>query len=96
MESIVRDVRSLESDERRLYESVVGHAFQENQRVIIRVIELGAEPDQGARRAALSRAVETARPGREAAERQGIAAEEADRAIDEALREAVAVGYASA
>ena len=67
MESITRNVKSLESDKRRLYEAVVGHALQENQRVIIRVVELEAESEQATRRAALSRAVEIARQGREAA-----------------------------
>jgi hypothetical protein len=85
MESIARDVKNLDSDECRLFESVVGHSLQENQRVIIRVIELGTEPDEASRRAALTRAVEIARQGREAVESQGITAEEADAAIDEAI-----------
>ncbi|MGA2032024.1 MAG: hypothetical protein ABSG68_07200 [Thermoguttaceae bacterium] len=87
MESIARDVKSLESDERRLYESVVGHALQENQRVIIRVVDLEEEPDQATRRAAMSRAVEIARQGREAARAQGITEEEANAAIEEAVRD---------
>jgi len=37
MESIIRDVRDIQSDERRIYELVLGHTLQENQRVIIRV-----------------------------------------------------------
>jgi hypothetical protein len=87
MESISRDVKSLETDERRLYESVVGHALHENQRVIIRVVDLETEPDQQARRAAMSRAVEIARQGREAAKAQGITEEEANAAIEEAIRD---------
>jgi hypothetical protein len=88
MESIIRDVKSIESNERQLYESVLGHALQESQRVIIRVIEPESEPDEAARRAVLGRAVEIARQGRAAAEAQSITAEEADAAIDEAIREA--------
>lgn len=87
MESIFRDVKSIESDERRIYESIVGHSLQDNQRVVIRVIELGGEPDEASRRAALGQAVEIARQGRAAVESQGITAEEADAAIDEAIRE---------
>jgi len=87
MESISRDVKSLESDERRLYESVVGHALGENQRVIIRVVDLEAEPDQATRRAALNRAVEIASQGREAARAQGLTEEEANAAIEEAVRD---------
>jgi hypothetical protein len=80
-------VKSLETDERRLYESVVGHALRENQRVIIRVVDLETEPDQQARRAAMGRAVEIARQGREAANAQGIMEEEANAAIEEAIRD---------
>ncbi|MGA2034662.1 MAG: hypothetical protein ABSG68_20635 [Thermoguttaceae bacterium] len=86
MESISRDMKSLDSDQRHLYEAVVGHALGENQGVILHVIELGAEPDQATRRAALSRAVEIARQGREAARAQGITGEEAGAAIDDAIR----------
>ena len=87
MESIIRDVRSIESDEHRVYESVLGHTLRENQRVIIRVVEVEEGPGKASRRAALSRAVEIARQGRAAVEAQGITAEEADAAIDEAIRE---------
>ena len=87
MEPIIRDVKDLESEERRVYESVLGHALGENQRVVIRVVDLGNEPDEASRREALGRAVEIARGGRAAVEAQGIAAEEADAAIDEAIGE---------
>ncbi len=87
MESVVRDVNCIESDERRVYESVLGHTLRENQRIIIRVIDVNREPDEVSRRAALGRAAEIARQGRAAVEAQGITAEEADAAIDEAIRE---------
>ena len=87
MEPIIRHVSDIESDERRVYESVLGHALKENQRVIIRVVELDSEPDDATGKAALSRAVDIARRGRAAAEVQGITAGEADAAIDEAIRE---------
>jgi hypothetical protein len=86
MESVIRDVKSLESDQRHLYEAVIGHALSESQGIVLHVIELGAEPDQTTRRAALSRAVEVARQGREAATAQGITAEEAGAAIDDAIQ----------
>lgn len=43
MEPIIRDVQDLESDERRVYESVVGHVLRDNQRIVSRVIEFGDE-----------------------------------------------------
>jgi hypothetical protein len=86
MESVIRDVKSIELNERQLYESVLGHALQESQRVIIRVIELESnDPGEADRRAALGRAVEIARQGRASVEAQGITAKEADATIDEAI-----------
>ena len=87
MEPIIRDVKDIASEERQVYESVLGHALGENQRVVIRVIERGSDPDEASRRGALSRAAEIARAGRAAIEAQGITAEEADAAIDEAIGE---------
>jgi hypothetical protein len=86
MESVIRDVKSLESDQRHLYEAAVGHALGETQGIILHVIELGAEPDQTTRRAAFSRAVEIARQGRESAKAQGITEDQAGAAIDEAIQ----------
>lgn len=88
MESISRDVSRLEPDERRVYESVLGHALRENQRVIIRVVELENEPDESARRKAREEFHELCREGTENRERQGIPVEEADQAVDEAVRAA--------
>jgi hypothetical protein len=87
MESIIRNVGEINTDERRVYESVLGHTLRENQRVIIRVVELGDEPVQDTRKAALGRAVDIARQGRAAAAAQGVTPEEADRVIDEAFQE---------
>jgi hypothetical protein len=87
MESIIRKVDELNTDERRMYESVVGHALREDQRLIIHVVELGAEPDGPTRKAASQRAIEIARRGRASAADQGVTPEEADRVIDEAIHE---------
>ena len=38
METIIRNVRELPSEERRVYEAAVGRALQENQQVLIQVI----------------------------------------------------------
>ena len=87
MESILRKVAELNTDERRMYESVVGHALREDQRVIIHAVELGAELDGPTRKAAGQRAIEIARRGRASAAEQGGTSEEADPVIDEALQE---------
>ncbi len=43
MESAIRQVRDLESDERRVYEAALGQKLQENQQVVLQVITLGAK-----------------------------------------------------
>ena len=87
MESVIRDVKSIESNERQVYESVLGHVLQDNQRIIIRVVDREDEADETSRRAALLEAAELARQGRAAAQAQGFSVEEADAIIDEAIRE---------
>ena len=87
MESIIRDVKDIVPDERRAYEAAIGHALREDQRVVIRVVNLGAEPDKATRKTALGRSVEIARQGRAAAAVQGITPDEAEAAIDESLQE---------
>lgn len=86
MESIARDVRTLLPDERRLYESAVGHALREDQRVIIHVVELEDGPDESVRRAVMEDFHELCRQGTENRERQGISIGEADQALEEAVR----------
>jgi hypothetical protein len=86
MESITRDVDKIESSERRVYEAVIGHALHENQQVVLRVIELHQEPDESVRRKAREDFHELCREGTKNRERQGIPVEEADQALDEAIR----------
>ena len=86
MESITRDVDKIESGERRVYEAVLGHALRGNQQVLLRVIELHKEPDESVRRKAMEDFHELCREGGENRERQGISVEEADQALEEAIR----------
>ncbi len=44
METIIRHVRDIESDERRVLEHVIGRQLQANQQVIIQVVTLGGQP----------------------------------------------------
>jgi len=85
MESFVRDIQHIEPDERRLYESLLGSSLQENQRVIVRVVDLGKEPEEPVRRAALGRAAELARQGRQHAADSGASQADVDSAVHDAL-----------
>ena len=43
MESIIRNVRDIETDERRALEHVIGKQLKENQQIIIQVVTLGSD-----------------------------------------------------
>lgn len=85
MESIVRNVKDIENEERRFYESVLREQLRDNQRVFIMVLDPGAQADEAIRRKAMADAMEIARKGSESRERQGVSVEEADRLVDEAI-----------
>lgn len=86
MESVTRDVDKIESNERRVYEAVLGHALRENQQVLVRVIELHKAPDESVRRKAVEDFHELCREGTENRQRQEISVEEADQALEEAIQ----------
>jgi hypothetical protein len=82
MQTVIRNVKDIDADERRYLEGTLGHQLQENQRIVIRVIDLGVEPDEATGRAALADASLIARKGRANAAAQGVGEEEVDEAID--------------
>jgi hypothetical protein len=86
MESIVRNVQDIASDERRVYESLLGHELQTGQQVVIRVLNLDVEPAEAARRSAMERANRVARQGRANAAVQGVTEDEAGAMIDGAIQ----------
>jgi len=48
MESTVRNVREIASDERRVYETVLGQRLRDDQQVVLQVIDRGTLPaDEG-------------------------------------------------
>ena len=85
METVVRNVKDIDANERRYLEGTLGRQLQENQQVIIRVIDLGVEPDDATRRGALGDASAIARKARANAAALGVTDEEVDAAIDEAI-----------
>jgi hypothetical protein len=88
METIFSEnVSDLPLSKKESLEAVLGRHLEENQRVIIRVLEGGTEPDEAARRQAMMRAAQIAKEGRAAAEAQGVTTARADTAIDDAVRQ---------
>jgi len=86
MESIIYDVRDSVPDKRQWLESQFGRHLEDSQKVVIRVIELGREPDEATRKVALTQAVEIARQCRAAAAAHGVTPEEADAVVEEAVQ----------
>jgi hypothetical protein len=88
MESIIRDVRDIESNERHVYEAVLHRPLREDQQVLVMVLTPGAEPDEAIRRKAMEEFRQLCREGTEHRERQGVSVEEADLALEESLHAA--------
>jgi hypothetical protein len=86
METVIRNVGDLESTERLVFERFVGHPLGENQRVVIQVVTVGVQPSVEQRALALARLRQLMDQGQAHAKAQGIAEQEADQAIAEAIR----------
>lgn len=86
MESIIRNVRDIASPERGVYESLLGQPLRDNQRVLVMILNPGAEPDESIRRKAMADFHELCRQGTEHRERQRVSIEEADQVLQEAVR----------
>jgi hypothetical protein len=82
---MIRNVRDLETANRRTLESLLGQPLQEDEQVIIRVISVGKEPNAATKQAALIRAQDVAVKAAQNRESSGVLADEADRVIDEAI-----------
>ncbi len=46
METITRNVSDLEGDERRTYETLLGHSLHENQQIVIQVVTPEPSPEE--------------------------------------------------
>ena len=49
MQTVIRNVKDIEPNERHCLEGTLGRQLQENQQVIICVIDLNEEPDEATR-----------------------------------------------
>lgn len=87
MESIVRNVRDLDADNRQSLETILGRRLGDDQQVMIRIVTLGVEPDAATKQQALERVQALAQKGTQHREAQGISQAEADDAVDEVLEE---------
>jgi hypothetical protein len=88
MQSILRNVKDIAGDDRRSLEHVVGAHLGDHQQVLIQVLDIGVVPSDEARRAGIEQAAAIAQRGRVHAAAQKVNPEEADAAIDEAIRQA--------
>jgi hypothetical protein len=87
MSTLIRNVRDLEASNRRSLESLLGQPLREDEQVIIRVIGVGKEPDADTTRTALQRVREISDDAARHRDSLGVSSEEADRMIDEAIKD---------
>ncbi len=89
MESItLRNVGDLPSEEKRSLETLLEQPLEEGQRVFIMSFRPGVVPDEATRRQAHAALVRTLDKAHRHAREQGITPDEADAAVEEAMREA--------
>lgn len=86
MESIIRNVRDLEADNRHSLETVLGRPLQDDQQIIIRVLTPDVEPDAATKQSALHRAKQLSQQAAAHRESQGVTAAEVDDVVDEAMQ----------
>lgn len=87
MESIIRDVPTLDELQRRSLETLLGHPLEGHQRVYIAVISDEPTSGHGARQQALQRLREIGAEVDAHMRRQGVAPEEWDAAVDAACEQ---------
>ncbi|MDZ4684385.1 MAG: hypothetical protein SH850_04795 [Planctomycetaceae bacterium] len=80
-----RNVNQIPADEKRTLESLLGSALQPEQHVLILTYTPSALPADKARQAARERIARTIAINQQFAAVEGITADEADAAVDEAL-----------
>ncbi len=87
MESVtVRNVRELPSDEKQSLETLLKQPLEEGQQVFIMTFRSGAVPDEATRLQSHQALLRTLDAAHEHARSHGIPADEADAAVDEAMR----------
>lgn len=87
MESIIRNVRDLDSDKRQSLEEVLGRELRDDQQLIIQVLTPDLEPDAARKLEALERAQALANKAARHRESLGVSAAEADQVVDEAIEQ---------
>ncbi|MEX0703851.1 MAG: hypothetical protein WD069_17260 [Planctomycetales bacterium] len=85
MESVVRNVKDIDQQERDYLQSVLGQDLSENQQVMILVLDPGVVPDDETRGSALDAIRRISAEGARNLAEQGVPADEVDTVLDEAL-----------
>jgi len=81
----VESVKNLQASDKRVLEDILGQKLQENQQVFIMVLSPGTEPDEAARQKARAGLEATFQRTQAYAHERGIADQDIDAAIDEAM-----------
>ena len=88
MESVtLSNVRDLPGEEKRSLETLLKQPLEEGQRVFIMTFRPGVVPDEATRTKAHAALLQTLDEAHGHARAQGVTPEEADAAVDEAMRQ---------
>lgn len=88
MESItLRNVNEIQNDKKAALEGLLGQPLHDNQQVFIMVFTPGAIPDEETRRAAAAKIARTLDAAEAISAARGLAAKDADAAVDEAMEQ---------
>lgn len=87
MESIIRNVKDFEADQKLLLETALNERLQDNQRVLIMVLNPGVQADEEIRNKAMIRFRELSAKGGEHRAQSGVSVDDADHILDEAIDE---------
>jgi hypothetical protein len=81
----VQSVKDLQDTGKRWLEGILGQHLKENQQVFIMVFTPGIDPDEATRRQSLTRAKATMAQVEKNLAAHGVAGDEFDAAVDEAM-----------
>jgi hypothetical protein len=85
MESITRNVKEIDAEQRRTLEQVIGHELRDNQQIVIRIVTPGAVPGGEQRAQAIADLRTLSEQASQHCKSVGVTQREIDEAIDEAM-----------
>ncbi len=87
MESIIRNVKDLAADERRVYETVLRRELEDSQQVFVMVVSEPADPTSGQRARAWQALQELSKKAEQHMQQAGVSGAQWEAAVDDACEQ---------